>query len=374
MRRACTALCLALTSALAHGQVTDQGVDRLTDGTLAERDAAWAELASAGAATPMDDVIDQLRRNDLTPEQRARLRQLGQRLFETRERAALGVSFDTRNRDDHVTIDRVIENFPVADFLRAGDIVRRVDGRPLRGTDHMRWMILSKEPGQTLTMLVDRAAREGAGGPMETLTLEVPLGRYADLETGRALSPLDLHVAFDVLLERSSASGDPAAGVPAISTGLNPVEWLEREGYWPEFSGELPEFPSANIDRPIGRDSSRVISLGGQPRLTGETEALRAADANHRQRLINRRLASREPLTEWEDALGLFRLNAHRLVEIAQRLQAGETASSRPRSLDGFRREQAQVSESFRGNIVEVQALTIRGTMTPPDPGNNDQP
>ncbi len=355
---------VTLLAPLAWAQSVDRAaVERLDHPDLAERERATALLAEGATLDWLRALEDQMRRDDLTPEQRIRLRAAAQRVFDTRPRAGLGVSFAPGPEEGPVAIGQVIMGFPAAPLLRAGDIITEVDGRALRGTAHMQWIILSHEPGDTMPVVL---RRPGVNGELSTLELEVPLGNFADLDNTRQLATAALRGAYDIRLDREGVAWDPADHAAVAGDELDPLDWLKAEGLWVEPHGEGERederFPEVDLTRPAGRDTSRFIAFGGQPMAATGDEPFRAADPNWRERAVNRRLASREPMTELEQLMAYYRISALRIVELDRRLLPGREPEGRIRSLDGFERER----EQSLPRLAEA-ALALKEFVTRPD-------
>ncbi len=330
---------VVLAGPLAHAQAIDPGaIARLDHPDLAERERATALLAEGSTLERLRALEDEMRRNDLTPEQRVRLRASAQRVFDSRPRAGLGVSFAPGPEEGPVAIGQVIAGFPAALLLRGGDILTMVAGHTLRGTAHMQWIILSHEPGDTMPVVL---RRPGINGDFSTVELEVPLGNFADLDNTRELPPASLRAAYDIRLTREGVRWDPAGHTAIAGAALDPLDWLRAEGLWVE-PGATERFNDIDLTRPAGRDTSRFIAFGGQPGAATGDEPFRAADPNWRERAVNRRLASREPMTELEQLMAYYRLSALRIVELDRRLLPGREPEGRIRSLDGFERERDQ--------------------------------
>ena len=356
-RLATLVIALAPAAAGAVDGAVD-GLDRLVaeldHEALATRERASAEIVSRADPGTLALVENQLLRRDLSPEQRVRLRDIAQRLFNATERGGMGVSFDGNPNTSPVQIGATIRGFPAADVLRARDRIVSIDGEPLLSTVHMRWIILSKGPGETLDLEVIRA---GENNRDQKIRVAVPLGRYSDLDNAAPLDPGDLRAAFDVRLARRGINADPARGSAPLGRDIDPIAWLDAEGFWPDFDNDQTLFPKADYTRRTGIDGTFLIDVGGQPRAIDDTDALRAADVNHRERPSNRRLAGFDGRSPWEQAVALVRVGARRVIEIEQRIHEGIGRNGRPGSLDGLRRERDQIIDGLQDAARHVETL-----------------
>lgn len=252
-----------------------------------EGEAIYQPAGDASAAMgPLGRLEKRLIDRDLSAQERAELIRDGRGIFERAPRAALGVQFRTPAAEGEVTIERALDGFPVAEYLRAGDVIARVDGRPLAGTDHLRAEILSRLPGETLPMTVRRSipGLEGEAANTRELELEVPLGGYEKLEQAGPEERL-LHAAWrarvERLLERTGVNNGAEIGA-----GLTGVDWLRNEGLWWAGEGEdaagerrAGDGPAGDGRGVFGRVSpERIISIGGRPEDAAQRIAFRRGD------------------------------------------------------------------------------------------------
>lgn len=155
-------------------------------------------------AVTVKTIAKQLARKDLSLEQRGRLERIGFGRFEKQERAAMGVQFSRSSfmPGAGVTIERPTEGFDSARVLMAGDVLKSIDGLPVLSQSEARPIIVSFEPGQEVTVVVERGT--------ETKTLQMKLGSFKDLRSaGASLSVSDKRRAWEYRLVREGARTAP---------------------------------------------------------------------------------------------------------------------------------------------------------------------
>ncbi len=217
--------CAAVAVPPVAGQVGPPALDQLVS-DLDSMDAA-RRLQATGVLSDSPDLALRdlepiLLRPDLSPEQRTRLLTAAKNRFQSEPRAALGVEFDIELPEEAgVHLRRTIPGFAAADILRAGDRIDYVDGVRLAGREHIRAMIISRDPGDTLSLGV---LRNGS-----LITVEVPLGRFRDLDdplsgrSGNSMIGAALVRAWAIRSEPYAALEH--ANTRTIDSGLTPAAW-----------------------------------------------------------------------------------------------------------------------------------------------------
>lgn len=149
----------------------------LNSKVLAERESATSKLRADDRLT-----FHQLERLLLDPartwslESRTRLISVARERFMLTERAALGFRFGG-NLTGRVVVGETYPKFPAHGVLELGDMIIEADGTPVDGrggTSAMQAIIVSRDPGDTLPLLIRRGKQK--------ILLPVKLGRYADLD------------------------------------------------------------------------------------------------------------------------------------------------------------------------------------------------
>lgn len=320
-RLALAALAIAASSAVANAAdpVWFAGtVARLDDESFAARERASEALITEPLLT-IDEIGERLRAPGLSAEQRLRLERVGLERFARLPRAGLGVRFAAGNGFDGVPLGSVLENFPASAVLRAGDVVLTIDGQPVSDTAHMGALILSRQPGESLRMEIERTPppEEAPGGiaDVERLILDVPLGKYEDLASGVVLSPDRLEAAYRQYRLRRGA--EPTAGLTDVEVGgsLAPIEWLRAEGY----DHTAPLVTAGKFENIA---AWRYFSFAGQPRSWIAALDLRRGDLSVMNRRAMVGLQANGQYDRVEEALAGYRAMLIRMTEIDTQLAA----------------------------------------------------
>lgn len=285
-----------------------------------------------------------LAREDLSPEQRLRLRHIQKHRFETTPRAGMGVQFATQLLPHRVVLLATIPPFKSTEFLQTGDIIESADGVPLRSIrafDLIRTIILSHDPGEELPLVVRRGE--------ERLELRVPLGRYSDLNNTIPLDPADLERAWRARLART-----PDPGREILDPGVPMEDWAQME----QDDRERRAARDADAARTgLAAVPPRIVIAGGRPRppffdegefnklivLRNKDELrfediqlIREQQAEQQRRIAALRTAPTSPPMPLADEIARVRAVAEQTRAEIQRLRA-EAAAGRhvdPRILD----------------------------------------
>lgn len=315
---------------------------------LADRDHASSILLADESIT-IRDIEDMLSSDRLTPEQQIRLLAVGREIFARTPKAGLGVQFAPQRLEAGTRLDGVLDNFPAAGLLRAGDIILAINAQPIANSAHMGEIILSHEPGEILVMDIARPIGPllpGRDVPVERLTVEVPLGRFDDLQAGAVPIPARLEGAFLHRLARAGVGHEPAA----VGLGRTPIDWLRTEGY-----DETPAIAPVSTLHHVA--AWRVIAFGGQPGSSVAEVEMRRGDANAAFRRMNIALRADGVYDRTEEALAGYRALVGRLSEIRRQIELG-TGPAEPgglltaQRLRRLREERAEI-ESGLAEIVE---------------------
>ncbi len=334
-------LCLLIAAGRCAAAIDAGLVEALDAPTLAERDAATARLLGDAALT-LGDIEHLLATGSLSWEQRLRLESVGLALFARGPRAGLGVQFG-RPVEGGAPLNAVIAGFPAAALLKPGDIVRSIDGQPVINTAHMGSIILSHDPGDSLAMVIDRptapAPNPDTPPPAERLKLNVPLGRFADLNNGLP-SPDRLWSAYRQRLARAGADDKPGV----IGAGLTPLAWLHAEGY----DEKTPRSPKSRLKSVA---AWRTIKLAGQARSAVSGLDLRRGDQNAKLRRVTIAIQADGVYDRIEETLAAYRAIVGRLVQLNTRTPgAGQQEA---RQAERAREERAELEAS----LVEIMRL-----------------
>ncbi len=252
MYRLAVLLSLFLSAVVAYAQPGSEAIESLLEAMnsdkLSVRETAERELAALPGITL--GQIERIARSDgLTPEQAYRLRQVGRRLFDLRPLAGMGVQFQEGPSDEGVVITNTIVGFPARDVLEPLDVIQALNGQPMRTQNDLRWAILSRDPGDVLSLVVKRGDK--------ILEVEVRLGRFGDLPNAQRLDKAAMAYAFG---ERwSRGVGEPLVDMTSIGSGITIEQWAQVE------AGAADDDLAAMW--PLTREAaSRILAFGGLPR------------------------------------------------------------------------------------------------------------
>ena len=142
-------------------------VAKLDDPAFATREAAMQRLL--GGIVNRRQVCKVLARKDLTPEQRHRLLLvLRDDLLHGPPRGAIGISIDRRRRrGNEIIVEQLVEGLPAIEVIEPGDHVTHFNGQPTARWDPFVAMIQARNPGDTVTITVQRRVDQDDQDPQE---------------------------------------------------------------------------------------------------------------------------------------------------------------------------------------------------------------
>lgn len=296
-------------------------LDSLDDPRFSERERASVSLELRA------DELDAMLENgfDLSEMSLEQVERIGRALrsrFWATPRAALGVSFGQQLNamTQGLPLQNVIPGFPSAAVLRGGDVVISVDGVALvdAPTDMaqqlMRASILSRDPGDTLPMLVRRGNIE--------LQVEAPLGAYRDLGPNAG-------VLTDAELER-------AWGVRSDRLGLS------------RYSGGIIESDLARRNWPLYRQNIETLSdamaMGGGTGQSADFGQIFAVAEGERTGTV-REAQFQQVRDDLQSQLSMLTLQ----LEVVERQMTNPTAT------DAERRQAAMLQMQIQSKMAEIQ-------------------
>ncbi len=201
-------------TSVAGDQAAD--IDVLVEGLSSDdfrtRDEATVRL-SKEPSIRLQDIEQILKTRELPLEARARLMSVARERFALSPRAAMGVQFDLTTLRDRIVIERTFPNFHCDEVLEPGDIIVEAGGVPLdgrTGRPTIQGMIISREPGETLDVVVRRGK--------EKLRFDVRLGHFRDLDNP-TLDTARLNRAWKARSAEYAKFGEP------IGTPLHGDAW-----------------------------------------------------------------------------------------------------------------------------------------------------
>lgn len=238
-------------------EVVDELVEQLDDDDWLMRDLATLELGELDPGITLETIEMYLRHEDLSHEQRARLRIAALRRFAARTKGALGVSFGTI-RVGAIEVQPIPpdEDFPASTILKDGDQIAMIDDRIIDGSFSLRVEILSREPGEVMPATVVRDER--------VLHLELPLGSFANLAGGVRMDTELLTNALERRWQRLGIVGDAP---PATGGAISIDDW--QAAAFPDGSRPDPREPDMHTPRGwvLGPDRNTELGNGGWSRV-----------------------------------------------------------------------------------------------------------
>lgn len=154
----------------------DELIADLSSPDFDTRQIATDRLMTDSAIT-FADLEAVLQTRELPIEAHARLSLAARERFRQTPRGAMGVGFNLGSLRNRIVIDRTYAPFPCHQILEPGDVIVSADGVRLHGPmaqPTIQGLIVARDPGSVMKLVVRRGA--------EKLQLDVPLGRFADLE------------------------------------------------------------------------------------------------------------------------------------------------------------------------------------------------
>lgn len=202
-------------SALASTPVPGELLHDLGSPDHATR-ARAAEQIAGRSDLKLKDLDEALLRPGLDPEVFVRLVQTAKGKFETSPRAAMGVSFDAMSGLPNL-VQKPLETFPSVKVLKPGDRLIEIDGWQLQSRQLDPWsggsarpFIISHDPGDVVPV---KLVRDG-----ELITVQLELGRFADLRNGVPLTETEIGAGWEVRRDRY-ARGLPTVRGPEVDPG-----------------------------------------------------------------------------------------------------------------------------------------------------------
>lgn len=215
------------------------------------------------------DLEAVLKTRPLPIEAHARLMLAARERFRQTPRGAMGVGFNLGSLRNRIVIDRTYAPFPCHQILEPGDVIVAADGIRLHGPmaqPTIQGLIVARDPGSVMKLVVRRGA--------EKLELDVPLGRFADLENSN-LDPDRLVRAWrtrsrDYLSPQEEAiqtplhvAAWPNGGVGAMQQRQIELAKLRAQGTMPMMQvtagGELPS-PRYSSDLALYAQQVRILN------------------------------------------------------------------------------------------------------------------
>jgi hypothetical protein len=188
---------------------------------------------------------------------------VGYQSFARSPRAAMGVSFGgLQMPGEGVSISGTVAGFDSSRVLQAGDIIRSIDGAPIREQLDARRTIISYDPGQTVTVEVLRAG--------EVREFRLRLGSFDNLQApGRGVDSATKRLAWESRVRRLRGGRIE----PALDSGLGAdrVMQLRSREFARRERGVLvledqPGGVKGLDDRDLGPGNGPLLVVGGADR------------------------------------------------------------------------------------------------------------
>lgn len=417
------AMCLAPAPSLAQDASTpaptrlDTLIVRLDDDSFQIRQRATQELLSDTtlATIDEDELIGHLTRDDLAPEQRARLRAVYERWFvRAMDHGGMGVSFASGGSDaPQVLIFTTREGFPCHDkeLLFPYDAIVEIDGVDVKkitdkttarwnaAEEFMRSSIISRRAGESVRLVVkrppDSLVRElpdvdrlnrgtvpaitrtiDEHPETETVTIDLPLGSYSQLGNP---TPLPHRAIIDRAISMRLTRKGAGELTPTVirDHGVEEDEWRRhtRQPNHRNHNDILSALADPNLAVALNPEHTLVENrrpVGIPPRLEGNIQRLRpggdpVVEGNNRggRQIVRIGGEFEEPARETIEQLQRFNRVIDQLSEkiARQRDIAGDdTLSDRERFLAGGRlaelEKQRDAAKIMQARLISnLQAL-----------------
>lgn len=246
-------------------EVIDDWIEQLGNPDWLMRDLATLELAELDPGISLETLEGYIRHEDLSHEQRARLRLACLRRFAMRPKGALGVSFGTI-RVGAIEVQPIPpdEDFPATLMLKENDQIAMVGERVIDGSFSLRVEILSRDPGTILPVTLIRNER--------VMRMDLPLGSFSDL-TGAVR--MDSQLLVSALHRRWDRLGIETHSGDTVGDEISTEEWAAvafPQGVQPD--AREPELiaprgfvlgPGMNSTPDSGRWGQTIIDVWADP-------------------------------------------------------------------------------------------------------------
>lgn len=209
-------------------------------------------------------------------EQRDRLLSLARSVFDNSPRAAMGVSFGFGNLvfgqqeqevfEDGIPIRDTTDGFDSRNVLKSGDLLRAIDGVPVRTIQDARVQIVSHDPTQVAKLDVERDGK--------IVQLPLRLGFWRDLQatrngvTQRAndLSKSELDAAWRARLSRTNPAMLSLDTRPVLRPVPSANAWAEAEKLATEPAHsrlvQLPQSQNLRLGPGLDNNQRQVLEIG----------------------------------------------------------------------------------------------------------------
>lgn len=320
-------------------------VRELNSTSFVERELAENEL-QFGDGVRLGELESELRRADLSQEQRLRLLKAASVRFASEPRGAMGIQLSNEVSELGLRINGPVEGFDSMGKLQVNDIISEIGGLAIRSQTDLQAAIVSRSPGEVVAVEVVRGA--------EKLRLDLRLGSWSDLSSPGGLPRPSLEAAWIYRSREYAGLDEP--GVIDLDFDVEAWEqeasrqWTPEGGVRPGqalreqvvVGGEARARPGAmagvRLDRPLA-PSARGRASDFPPMLRQE---LTKAEIDI--------IATEERLRRLGVQLELYKQNGARPVQVQQiETQIEEYQSV----LEDLRRRAERIRQELRGMGIQ---------------------
>lgn len=220
-------------------------VEQLSSDSFVDRELAADELEYNQSYT-LDQLEEQLSREDLSPEQRLRLNRAAMVRFISEPRAAMGIQLSNESSELGLKITGTVDGFDSVGKLQANDIISEINRWPIRSGADLQVAIVSRSPGESVPVVLLRGDRQ--------IEIDVTLGDWDQLGTQGGLSRAALRAAW---LHRSRGYAD--IGSPEV------LDFNADTNSWDASASKPWNGPTPRRDS-SGMPLRRMIVVGGEAR------------------------------------------------------------------------------------------------------------
>jgi serine protease Do len=149
--------------------------------------------------------------------------------------AALGIRLDTT---DEVARIAAVEDGMAADRagLKAGDVIRQVNGKEIKGASQLRQTIFSYQPGDKVTLVIDRQGKEQTAYATLGSMAQLVHGDRAEFQNSLGGPLSDRRAGFPLAIQHDSVlkpaeCGGPLVDLDGKAVGLNIARAGRVESY-----------------------------------------------------------------------------------------------------------------------------------------------
>lgn len=351
MRRTFCSIALLVTLpawGTAWGQASDRvrGLVRdLGSASFVERELAEDEL-QFGAEIALEELESELRRTDLSQEQRLRLLKAASVRFASEPRAAMGIQLSNELSELGLRINGPVEGFDSMGKLQVNDIISEIGGLAIRSHTDLQAAIVSRSPGEVVPVEVVRGA--------DKLRLDIRLGSWSDLSSPAGLPRPSLEAAW--IYRSRDYAGLDEPGV--IDLDFDEEAWVTEAAR--QWAGPGGTRPGESLREQIvvgGEARQRPGSMAGVrlDRPLAPSARGRASDFPPmlRQELTKAEIdiiATEERLRRLTVQLELYKQNGARPVQVQQiETQIEEYQSV----LDDLKRRAERIRQELRGMGIQ---------------------